>query len=76
MTKDVTVESTVMKVQKERVSREDLRGMAIGQSVEFIVPFNKIESARSACNQLKLQGMKFSYKTAKDLTSITITRIS
>lgn len=65
----------VMRVEKDYVSREDLGAMAVGQVVEFVVPSDKFESAKSACNQMKLKGKKFSASIAKDLSSITIKRV-
>lgn len=66
----------IMKVTKDYVSREDLSAMAINQAIEFVVPSDKFESAKSACNQMKLKGKRFSTSIAPDLSSITITRIA
>lgn len=63
-----------MKVTKDYVSRDDLRAMAVNQAIEFCVPRDKFESAKSACNQLRLEGKRYSISIAKDLSSITITR--
>lgn len=67
--------SCVMKVTKDYVSRDDLGAMAVNQAIEFVVPSDKFESAKSACNQMKLKGKRFSTSIAPDLSSITITRI-
>lgn len=64
-----------MKVQRDYVGRKDLTAMVVGQAIEFAVPSDKFESARSACNALRLKGMQFSCSVAPDLTSITITRL-
>lgn len=56
-------DSKVIQVTVDAVTRDNLRAMAIGQALEFIVPGKgQMESARSACNQLKLEQMKFTTK--------------
>lgn len=73
---EVQASSCVMRVEKDYVSREDLGAMAVNQAIEFVVPSDKFESAKSACNQMKLKGKRFSTSIATDLSSITITRIA
>ncbi len=73
---EVRGSSCVMKVTKDYVSRDDLRAMAVNQAIEFVVPLDKFESAKSACNQMKLEAKKFSTSIAPDLSSITITRLA
>ena len=73
---EVQGSSCVMKVTKDYVSRDDLSAMAVNQAIEFVVPSDKFESAKSACNQMKLKGKRFSTSIAPNLSSITIKRIS
>ena len=73
---EVQASSCVMKMTRDYVSREDLSAMAVNQAIEFVVPSDKFESAKSACNQMKLKGKRFSTSIASDLSSITITRIA
>ena len=73
---EVQASSCVMKMTRDYVSREDLSAMAVNQAIEFIVPSDKFESAKSACNQMKLKGKRFSTSIAPDLSSITITRLA
>jgi hypothetical protein len=73
---EVQGSSCVMKVTKDYVSRDDLSAMAVNQAIEFVVPSDKFESAKSACNQMKLKGKRFSTSIASDLSSITITRLA
>lgn len=73
---EVQASSCVMKVTKDYVSRDDLSAMAVNQAIEFVVPIDKFESAKSACNQMKLKGKRFSTSIAPDLSSITITRLA
>lgn len=66
-----------MRVIKDAVSRADLRAMAVGQTLEFVLPTpNKLESARTACNTLKIYRMKFSTKINREQSSITIERLT
>lgn len=73
---EVQASSCVMKMKRDYVSREDLSAMAVNQAIEFVVPSDKFESAKSACNQMKLKGKRFSTSIAPDLSSITITRLA
>ena len=67
----------VSKVSKEIVSRSDLRKMRVGQAIEFCLNDpHKMESARSACNQLKIEGLKFKTKFNLNTTSILIQRLT
>lgn len=50
----------MMYLEREYVSRDDLRAMAVGQVVGFKIPANKLESAKGQCNNLRLKNMKFS----------------
>ena len=67
MKKDANIiESGAMRVVKDYVSRDDLTAMAVNQAVEFVVPSDKFESAKSTCNAMRLKGKKFSTKIAPD----------
>lgn len=67
---------TVMKMERDHVSRDDLRSMVVGQSIEFVLPEpGKLESARSACNQMRLFQMQYSYEFHIASCSIVITRV-
>lgn len=67
-------EASVMKVERDHVSREDLRSMTVGQVVEFVLPEpGKIESARQTRQQLKLYRYKFDFKPNPERCSVTIT---
>lgn len=57
-----SVPNNIIKVYKEYVSRDDLRAMAVGQELIFVVPNDKLESARGTCNALRYYRMKFSCK--------------
>lgn len=57
-----TIPNNILKVYKEYVSRDDLRAMAVGQELIFVVPNDKLESARSTCNAMRFQRMKFGCK--------------
>ena len=72
---EMQVSVCAMKVTKDYVSRDDLNAMAVNQAIEFVIPSDKFESAKSACNQMKLKGKRFSTSIAPDLSSITIKRI-
>ena len=72
---EMQVSACAMKVTKDYVSRDDLNAMAVNQAIEFVIPSDKFESAKSACNQMKLKGKRFSTSIAPDLSSITIKRI-
>lgn len=54
-----SVPNNIIKVYKEYVSRDDLRAMAVGQELTFVIPDNKLESARATCNAMRFQRMKF-----------------
>ena len=42
-------------MQKDKVTRADLRGMRVGQTEIFTLPtVQKLESARAACTALKI----------------------
>jgi hypothetical protein len=73
-----TTQVAVIKVRKEYLSREDLRAMAVGQSIEFVMPSSKLESASSACNNMRYEGKKFTKSIHIDdnpeESSITVTR--
>jgi len=79
MEKDVTTQTTTaaMRVTKDYVSRKDLMAMAVGQRIEFVIPDDKLESASSACEQMKRKRMKFSrsIKMTDNESSITIERL-
>ena len=72
---EMQVSACAMKVTKDYVSRDDLMTMAVNQAIEFVIPSEKFESAKSACNQMKLKGKRFSTSIAPDLSSITIKRL-
>lgn len=56
------------------VSRTILKEMEVGEQTEFIVPtVSQMRSARSACQQLKLEGMKFTTKF-RIIYSVTVER--
>ena len=61
---------------KERVSREDLRNMRVGQTEIFVLPNAKLcESARVQTAQLAAyEGLKFSCKIDIPNKTIAITR--
>ena len=50
----------ILKVYREYISRDDLRAMAVGQKIVFVIPNDKLESARGTCNALRYYRMKFS----------------
>lgn len=54
-----TIPNNILKVYKEYVSRDDLRAMAVGQELIFVIPDGKLESARATCNAMRFQRMKF-----------------
>ena len=72
---EMQVSVCAMKVTKDYVSRDDLNAMAVNQAIEFVIPSDKFESAKSACNQMKLKGKRFSTSISPDLSSITIKRL-
>ena len=76
MSKDAKKTGEVMKVKRDYLSRKDLHAMAVGQTIEFCIPQEKLESATSACNNMKYQGKRFSKKTIVngDESSIIVTR--
>lgn len=65
------------------VSRDHLRQIVVGQTIEFVIADNvpvdevigKLESARAACNQMKMRGLRFSCHFGKDGRSAIITRL-
>ena len=70
----------VKKVTKEAVTRNDLRAMVVGQSIDFALPGrSQFESAQSAAGQMKREKMKFATKFTgdieKDQWSIQIERL-
>lgn len=69
--------AAAMKVTREFLSRNDLQAMAVGQTIEFCIPADKLESASSTCNNMKYLGKRFSksVKIAGNESSITVTRI-
>lgn len=74
------VDSCVMKVSKDAVTRDDLRAMAVGQKIDFALPGKtQFESARSTAWQMKYEHKNFSTKFTGDLEhdkwSIMIERI-
>ena len=70
------LEGNVIKVPKDHLERDDLRGMALGQTIEYVfADASKLESARSTCNQMRIFGVKFRSRFNLDRTSITITRL-
>lgn len=77
MEKDLKTANEVMKVSRDYLSRKDLQAMAVGQTIEFVIPATKLESASSACNNMKYLGKKFSKSTKinGDESSITVTRL-
>lgn len=76
MKKKVNILEATTKIEKDHVSRDDLRSMAVGQSIEFVVPDGKLESARSTCNNMKYERKRFSARiNLGEVSSITVTRI-
>ena len=77
MNKDAKTLGEVMKVKREYLSRKDLQAMAVGQTIEFCIPQEKLESATSACNNMKYQGKRFTKKTIVNGndSSFIVTRI-
>lgn len=74
------VDSKIMRVSKDAVTRDDLRAMAVGQKIDFELPGKgQFESARSAAGQMKFERMKFTTKFTGDLEndkwSILIIRV-
>lgn len=67
--------TTPIKVQKETLGRDDLRAMAIGQEIEFALAEDKLESARSTCQAMKLKHMQFTTKFNIEANSIYVKRI-
>lgn len=65
-------------LKRHHVSRKDLEGMAVGQTVEFILSEDrKMESAKSTCDQMKrIRRGEFSCKFGRgELPSVIITRL-
>ena len=62
---------------QERVTRQDLRNMRVGQTRIFtLADKKKITSARVQANQLKLEeDLEFDVKPDFDASSVSITRI-
>lgn len=59
----------------ERISRNDLRQMAVGQTIEFELPSAaKIESGRVSCSLMKLRGYDFTAIMNLKKLSLIITR--
>lgn len=62
-------------MEKEMVTRADLREMKVGQTEIFTLPtVQKLESARAACTIMKMYGMEFSTSIKAEERSIVITR--
>lgn len=60
---------------KDMVTRSDLRAMKIGATEIFTLPTpEKLESARAACTQMKIFGMRFSTVIKAAECTIIITR--
>lgn len=66
-----------IKTMQERVSREDLRSLRVGQTRIFkLIEKKKISSARVQANQLKNEeGLEFDVKPDFPTSSVCITRI-
>lgn len=68
----------VMKIKKDYLSVDDLRPMTVGQEVEFVLPPEKLPSAKSTCNNMKYQGRLYSTSIHVDMdggeSSITVKR--
>lgn len=61
---------------KDKVTRNDLIGMKIGQTEIFKLPTaGKLKSARATCNQMWDKDMKFTTRIMKEEMAIVITRI-
>ena len=69
----------VMKIKKDYLSVDDLRPMTVGQEVEFVMPPEKLPSAKSTCNNMKYQGRLYSTSIRigmdGDESSITVKRL-
>lgn len=78
MKEDVKTQAAngVLKVTKDYLSRDDLRAMAVGQTIEFVIPDEKLESASSTCSNMRFERKKYSKKIRMnaDGASITVTR--
>ena len=76
MTKEEKEKLCQITVHRDYLSRKDLRAMAAGQTIEFVLPDNKLESARTTCDHMRLYGMKFKCPFYRDgYTSVVVTRI-
>jgi len=61
------VDTKILKVSKDAVTRDDLRAMAVGQKIDFALPGkSQYESAVSACSQMKGEQRVFSTKFTGD----------
>ncbi len=62
-------------MKKEKVTRNDLRSMKVGQTEVFSLPEKgKIESAKATCQQLRLEKMRFKTAVKPEEMAIVITR--
>ena len=71
-------DTKIIQLKVDHVGRNDLRAMAVDQSIEFVVPGKgQMESARSTCGQMKLERMRFSCKfnVGEDYYSAIVKRL-
>ena len=74
------VDTKILKVSKEAVTRDDLRAMVVGQRIDFtLTGKSQYESAVSACSQMKGEQRvfvtKFTGDKMADKWSILIERV-
>ncbi len=65
----------IMQIKRKTVGRNDLGAMAVGQSVEFFVEPEKLESSWAAIAQQRAKGRQFKRKTNMGSSSIVVTRV-
>jgi hypothetical protein len=56
----------LMILDRDYLSRDDLKKLVVGQKVGFRLPGDKLESAVGQCSAMRFKGMKFSKKVFRD----------
>lgn len=72
-------QEAVMKVKKDYLSVSDLEPMDVGQKVMFVLPPEKLQSAKQTCANMKYKCRQYSASPYIDMDGgesyITVTRI-
>ncbi len=60
-------------MERPKVTREELRSFAVGESKEFHLPTpQKVQSAAQSASQMKMEGFVFSCDTKRKLDGVII----